>query len=333
MATTTDIDRWGFISGMVAAREDKLLTGGLFEQLAGERDAEAIVNRLRETAVGEVLRQADDLKRAESDIAGFFEEAIAELRKYSPSYHLINLFELPLEFSRLKNYIKKSEMQMEVGPTAGKRHPEETWRRLWEGLHVEVTPCYEKAVDQARLSMEKFGREPEVVDVAVDNICLAAQLDEARKTGSDFILDYMRRYDCVKGVELLWRARMNDFSEDMQRSIYADRHNKELFMELLDAPISEWADIIETCFTEFPHEPLSGDGEVERLRKFVNAADEWLMQFAREARYFVSGPERVFGYLVALKAEMDNIKLLVIGRAQALDPELLKARLKPSYIQ
>ena len=77
---------------------------------------------------------------------------------------------------------------------------------------------------------------------------------------------------------------------------------------------------------------LFGLDGLRRIGAFATASDSWLMECAREAKYVVFGPERVFGYLVGLEAELHNLGLCASGRAMGILPELLRRRLRACYV-
>jgi len=56
------------------------------------------------------------------------------------------------------------------------------------------------------------------------------------------------------------------------------------------------------------------------------------MNFAKGAKLQTMGPERVAGYFVGLKAQVFNLKLVISGRFNGIDPEMLRRRLRDCYV-
>ena len=66
----------------------------------------------------------------------------------------------------------------------------------------------------------------------------------------------------------------------------------------------------------------------EQISTFELKVTNLVLHMATYARFETSGPERVFDFLMALEAEMQNLKLVVTGKINRIDADVLGARLR-----
>jgi hypothetical protein len=66
--------------------------------------------------------------------------------------------------------------------------------------------------------------------------------------------------------------------------------------------------------------------------RYEVATDNYLLDMLRPVKYIPFGPERVFGYLCGLAAEVFNLKLLLGGKVHRIENNLLRERLRRTYV-
>jgi hypothetical protein len=258
-------------------------------------------------------------------------ERFAEIRRLLPAPAPARLLELQEEFMSFKDFVKRRFMDTEVEPAPDSRDRDSLWERLWEGLETELPPWWREVALEAQAALRRAPDSPESMDAALDGLSLSVLCDEAERFGSLFIAEYFRRYDTVKGVEMLWRARIQGADEGILDALCGRRREAALFSALRRNGEEEWPELIGRALEGVSEDSLSGETGPKRAAAFVRAADSWLMEFVRAARYVAFGPERVFGYLVGFRAECRNLSVALGGRAAGLDGAKLRQRLQACY--
>ncbi|HPP07126.1 MAG TPA: V-type ATPase subunit, partial [Syntrophorhabdaceae bacterium] len=72
--------------------------------------------------------------------------------------------------------------------------------------------------------------------------------------------------------------------------------------------------------------------EVDHISIFDFKVNNYLSNIAHAGAYQTAGPERAFAFLLGLLTELQNLKLVVMGRMNNIDREFLKARIKDPYV-
>jgi V/A-type H+-transporting ATPase subunit C len=73
---------------------------------------------------------------------------------------------------------------------------------------------------------------------------------------------------------------------------------------------------------------LSGGG----LTGFERACDNALTRYLGEAKYIPFGEAPVIGFLAALESELVNLRILLAGRQAGLGKDVIRERLRESYV-
>jgi V/A-type H+-transporting ATPase subunit C len=92
-----------------------------------------------------------------------------------------------------------------------------------------------------------------------------------------------------------------------------------------------WPAVIGGIIGDLFNESLESYAD-DQISSFDLKVTNYLTRIARDGRLQTAGPERVFSFLAGLSVEMQNLKLVVTGRFNRIDQDLLKERLKDCYV-
>lgn len=322
---------WTFASGRAAARESRMLPDAFFRELLSEAVPDGLLRRMGETTLRERVRGEQDLYDIEHHTEVAWQELLEETRAVCPSPLLVELFELQREFRSLKSYVERTQFGLDVAPVAS-RYSDEDWEGVWNGYAPHVPELFHEAAATAHRTVRQAPDRADLMGNSLDVACLAALREIAGACDSPLIAEYLRHYDAVKGVEILWRAREAGVDETAEALLWERREEHELFAMLSQVSEENWLDVVGSAFEGLQVSILSEGSGFGRLRALVDAADGWLMAHARQARLVPFGPERVFGYLLGMQAELENLKVAVGGRALGVPAPVLAGRLRASYV-
>ncbi len=332
MAGSCKKEDWTFASGLVAAREVRMLPLGFFQQLLAEPRLEGLLRRLSPTPLGERIRAVEDMRRADRHAADAYRAAIDEMRGFCPSPDILDMLDLPRLLRSFKDFVKRRVLGLAAGEAAPAPDDDETWQRVWDDNWTGLPQYFARAASQARSVLDAAGEQPELLDAAVDAACLSALTEEAGHCGDPFVAGYFRRYDTAKGVEMLWRARALGAGDTLRDLLCRGRHERALFSALVRTEDADWPPLLSAAMDGLRADRFAEAEGPGRIRGFVSAADEWLMDYARGARSVPFGSARVFAYLVGMDAELRNLSVVVAGRAGGIAGELLASRLRACYV-
>jgi len=320
------------VSGLVAAREGRMLPRDFFRQLAAEADLDAVLRRLGETVFQDRLADAAAVRRLDEIAEQALADCARELRALSPSDVATCHLDVRRTLAELRRFVRHKEAHPDEERPSEPSDEDDVWERLWADLPADAPHYARRAVERARDLLPAASERPELLDVAVDSQCLRALCEEAERRGNASIAGYWRRYDTAKGAEAFWRARTLRLDQEVQDVLVGERQEAALFAELARTDEADWPDLLSGAVDGLAPGRLRDLQGAARIGEFARQAAEALADYARRARSVAFGPERVFGYAIGMEAEVFNLKLMVGGRAAGVAPELLEERLRPCYV-
>jgi len=177
--------------------------------------------------------------------------------------------------------------------------------------------------------------EIELLDLVSEDGRPDQTLPVVQKTGYPYFIDYVKHRIDLGNLKIMVRLKYAGNPSDK----FGSSMMKGGFLEettLLNSFELSYAEIGERLHAS-PYREL-WDNAVEKLEEresFValeRAMEDFLMRHLRKARYIVFGPEPVIAYGLARKRELNNIRILGVGKLNRIPLDILKERLGDTYV-
>ena len=183
---------------------------------------------------------------------------------------------------------------------------------------------------------------PFIIDLIFDGAYLRYVEDFCKKIEVEIIKRYLKTFQLMKGLEVIRRA--ISLKLDMQ---LLDQYFLEGFEQshLIRKLVVNKAWTSEKTLREafagaYCNTPLLEQYFIQMLSsnlfpkicfRYEVATDNYLLDVILPVKRVPFGPERVFGYLCGLTAEVFNLKLLLGGKVHRIENNLLRERLRKTY--
>ncbi|MFA7692235.1 MAG: V-type ATPase subunit [Candidatus Hydrogenedentes bacterium] len=327
---TKSLNKWGFACGRVSVLEGRLTPFEFFESLAGLEKAEDLFHRLQDTSLREHMVPGTLSWEDWSTILdSYVHDQIVSLRSNSPEPGIADIFTLSDDYLNLKR-----ALQNRVG------YPFKT------NLFTEA-----RLTEVAAGSIQLL---PDIIRPAIATLALLSNSDPESQMQIDIVLDgaYLRHYwylvsdlkvplisDWVKCrvmgkvLLILWRAaRMGHSLKLYQQHLLPIADLDGLITDLCANPdVRTWGTIIPGDLSDLWEQALEAEEE-EQVSTFELLCANYLTALAQRTKLQTAGPERLAGYLWGLWVEVFNLKLLISGKLNKLDADLLKRRIRNTYV-
>ncbi|MEP9412035.1 MAG: V-type ATPase subunit [Candidatus Brocadia sp.] len=245
---------------------------------------------------------------------------------------------LPEIFKELITFCKKIITQY--------NHSQITLPLLQEGTKKgvqSITPLI-SPLSQGR---DKRGEKKEALLFIIDLICDGAYLRYIEKffyeINVEIIKRYLKMYQLVQGLKIIRRAMILKLDKNLLDQYFLNRFDKEhVFHKLvLSTTWTSEKTLHEAFVGAYCNTPLPGENFVQMLSsnlfpvisfRYEKLADNYLLDLIRPVKFIPFGPERVFGYLCGFTVEVFNLKLVLGGKVHRIEENLLKERLRKTYV-
>jgi len=320
---------WGFASGRVSVLEGRLVSTEFFQALVAIDQSDDLLHRLQETQMREYLAPGATWEDWSAITDTYFCDHVASLRKDCPEPTVSDLFSLSNDYINLKRaLLNLGSYPMACGA-------------FTEGLLASVAAGNLGALPrEVREPLTQFGggfaADPNTrlaLDIVLDGAYLRQALALGGKLGVPLIQSWLGEMTLARAVVALWRAARGGVNLRLyqQHFLPVAEHNAVLNELITSGEPHNWGPIIPGEIGDLWEEAQQLD-EDEQIMRFGVLMYNRLTVIARRGRLQTMGPERVFGYLWGLLVEIYNLKLIINGRLNGIDSDLLRRRLREAYV-
>jgi len=322
----TNKSEWGFVCGRISVLEGRLLTRDFLLSIATLHHRDDIFQHLQDTYLRDYIAPSSPWEDFSLLADRFFYDLAISIRDESPSPIPANLFLAQGDYLNLKNALSG----MDNYPFSPGEVSIEKIMAIAKGDFSDLPPVFKEIAIGNWNEIQESGRT--FADMIVDGAYLRHLISLAHEAESPMIGSCTEHRVLTYMVLVLWRAlRQNRQLKDYRHYFLPIGEFNAIFYELsgvntIDAwpPIvgGEVGDALAQALQTENTDPVSRF-ELLSINLHTKLAQDGLMQTA--------GPERVYSFLSRLSGEIQNLKLVVCGKLNNIDPTLLVDCIREIY--
>ena len=322
------------ISARIRAMETGLLTRERMEQVLEARSDDEAVKILQECGYPEL--DATHPEAMDAALAAAREATLADLGDSAPDPRYIDIFKLKYDYHNVKAVLKAGamgtdpdRMLMDMG-----RVPAAELKEAVQSGELENLPA--RLADAIREAKEVLDttRDPQLSDIVLDRWCYRDMDDVADATGSAFLHGYVKaQIDSANLRSLIRTLRMGKNADFLKGVLFAGGNVGE--DTILAVSANGGSGLMElygpTRFraaAEAGAEALKGGA----LTRFEKLCDDAVGDYLAGAQFVPFGEAPLLGYLAARETEYTNLRILLLGRRMGLPADVIRSRLRASYV-
>lgn len=316
------------ISARIRAMENRLLTRERMDRMIDARDDSEAMKVLAECGYQDAAGLDMALLQARAEV-------FQDMERSAPDPRLVEVFQIKYDYHNAKAILKAQAMGTDPerlllpGGRYDPRELLEGWRR--EELRG-CSPTFVRAMEQSKTILAEL-HDPQQADLLLDRACYEEMARLAKDLESPFLQGYVRLSVDVANLRSAVRVyRMGKEGEFLRQVLLPGGNVSEQSIlsarrEALDeifrsGPLSQAAELGAKLL-----QPGGGS-----LTAFERECDNALTAYLAKARRVPFGEETVIGYLYAKEQEFTAIRSIFAGRAAGLDGELIRSRLRDTYV-
>ena len=326
---STEKEDWGFVCGQVSVLEAGLLPRDFFQGLAGLEKLDDLLHRLQDTPLRDFVTPGASWEEWNDIVDQHFRHEMLAVRENSPSGAVAALFLLPGDYLNLKRAL----LRLGSYPFPANLFSEE---RLAAAAAGDLSGLPQ----DLRVTLARLGGSPSddpaaraALDTALDGAYLRHMLNLAVELDIPMISAYVDDLVLSRAVTMVWRAaRSGQPLKALEDHVLPLGGHTHIVRALLSAGDPRgWGALVPGVVGDCLRQALES-ADKDPVQAFDLHVSNALMNFAKGAKLQTMGPERVAGYFVGLKAQVFNLKLVISGRFNGIDPEMLRRRLRECYV-
>lgn len=322
------------ISARIKAMETGLLTRERMEQVLEAHSDEEAVKLLQECGYPQL--DATDPEALDAALSAAREAMLADLADGAPDPRYIDIFKLKYDYHNVKAILKADamgvdprHMLMDMG-----RVPVELLQEAVRSGNLDALPPLLASATAEAKEVLQSTRDPQLGDIVLDRWCYRDMAAVAEATNSDFLRGYVKaQIDAANLRALVRTLRMGKSAEFLQGILFADGDvAPESILAVSAAGGSGMSELYGPTQLHAAAEAGASALRGGPLTEFEKRCDDAVGEYLAGALYVPFGEAPLVGYLAARETEYTNLRILMIGRGTGLAPEVIRSRLRASYV-
>ena len=322
------------ISARIKAMENGLLTRERMEQVLEARTDEEALKLLQESGYPEL--HATDPESLDAALSASREETLADLADSVPDPRYIDIFKLKYDYHNVKAILKAGAMGVSSDHMLmdmGRVSTAELKKALQSGELENLPPMVASAAAEAREVLETT-RDPQLSDIVLDRWCYKDMDAVAETTGSAFLHGYVKaQIDAANLRSLVRTLRMGKSADFLKGVLFSGGDISE--DAILSVSTNGGSGLMELYgSTRFRAAAESGEEALKggALTDFEKRCDDAVGDYLAGAQFVPFGEAPLLGYLAARETEYTNLRILLLGRSMGLPADVIRSRLRASYV-
>lgn len=322
------------VSAYVRALENELLTADQYEQLITAKSYDEEVKLLQSFGYGEL--EPKHPEAIDADLTAVRAEAMEELGSFIPDAADLDVFKIKYDYHNIKAMLKAEVMGVSPGALLadlGRISVEELFIAQRDNDGSNLPGRLSSAVYVGREVLSAT-RDPQLFDIAVDKWYFRDLLETAQKTGSAFLVGYVRLQIDAANLRTLVRTLRMGKDEEFLRGVLF-KGGEITPEELLRVSAGKGAGLAELYApTGLAAAAEEGARTVRggAFTEFEKRCDDAQSGYLDRARLIPFGEEPVLAYLAARETEYTNLRIILIGRLAGVPADVIRSRLRAGYV-
>ncbi len=317
----------------IRACETGLLDQSRFNRLLQVSRVEEMLKVLKETEYGAHIDRLESINDYEEMLEDELSRVHLLLQELIKNPLLKQIITLPNDLHNLKVLLKSrqlDEVQSQLFQPRGQIEIEELTRLVEEEDWNRISEHLGKGLAEALLQL-KEETDPQQVELLLDRAQYKILLRLAKKMGSSLLEGlFIKKIDLLN-IEITIRIKAMGGDKELLRQalLPGGDIDPDLLLKNLNEPLSSLAgSLARSDYGQLVAEGIEYLQKKESLTGYEKMADDFLMKYVQQSRFIHFGPEPIYSYLWVKEKEIENLRIILIGRHNNLPETEIRERLR-----
>lgn len=313
----------------IRVKEMNLLTKHELEQMADEKSVERIKSELVDKEYNlELISKIEDfeivLKNESIKLYNLIKELI-------PDTEFANIFLCKNDYHNVKLILKAEIAKKEYKNNlvdAGTKNISEIEKNI-NNENYSMFSTYMKQGIREIKNMPEIERNPYIIDCILDAKSFQEMKQIAEETKCEFIIKYIIKLIDLTNIKTFFRV-IRTLNKDQKifniAFVEGGSISKEVFMQSLNQDLQSTKLKYESGYKEIYDEAVNNPDTFDKF------CDNYIMEYMKESKLKALTIEPIVAYVYAKETEIKNIRIILTGKLNNINPNILKGRLRESYV-
>ncbi|MFZ5985679.1 MAG: V-type ATP synthase subunit C [Bacillota bacterium] len=329
--------QYAYAVSRVRAIEKKLLDKTKLDRMIDSKSPEEALKVLLEADYGFSTAEIGSIHEYERLLMEEHKKVYKLLKEIAPEPDVFDLFLLSSDYHNAKVILKaefSGQDENGILVESGSIPVNRLKIMIKDRNMTEMPVIMRRAVEEC---IDTFGRtgDPQVIDLILDKASFSQMKEVSRASGNKFLKDLVTVLIDLANIKVFLRVKNLRKSWDfLQKILVPDGSiDNRVYVENLDAPLDNFIDALKfSQYGVFMEEGIESFKTTGSLTKFEKLSDNFIISFAKKAKYISFGIEPLIGYLMAKETEIKNARIVMVGKINNISSEIIRERLREAYV-
>lgn len=329
------MDRMDFASIVpkVKVWETRLLNKSFYDKLIECNNLEEIFESLQDALSDDTI----NANNFEVNLASSYEATCNELYSTIKHKEIIDFVRLKNDYNNIKTLIKSKILNKDFSCILSKNGTVdlETLKLYFKNdnyrdMHFFMKECVVQALEQYENT-----KDVQSIDILVDAYMYKHYKELINKMDSSFMNDYIEMVIDLTNLKTTLRVKKMNKDKAFLKEVLLEggKLSLDVFLDIINISIEDIPNkFIRTSYNVLIADSIDEYIKTNSLSGLEKHIDNYIMKFVRDAKYISFGVEPIFAYLYAREVEIKNLRIVLVGKINKVDTNIIKERLRDNYV-
>lgn len=318
---------YAYAVGRIRVAENAMLDRNRYERMIDQPTVDDCLRVLYEAGYQEASGYENMLKHESIKLYNY-------LREISPEPEVFRMFQHRNDAHNIKVLLKDEFSNKESDHLLLENGSYEVAAlkvMIRERYFKELPELLSEATIQA-IELYNKTKDPQIIDILLDQAYFRLFQRLSIATGNIYLIQlakiqidianissYIRVKSKMEDLELLSKVLIDGGTIDRKEFSRYFQEQMDVFKEKMS--VTAYSEIIEQSF-EYSF----------NITKLEKACDDYLMKYLRKSKNKAFGIEPLVGYMVGKETEIRNVRIILVGKINHIDNDVIRERLRASYV-
>ena len=321
----------------IRALENRLLDKSKIDRMVEAKNPEEVIKVLYETSYAGSVSEINDIGDYEEMLSKEVGLTYKMVKKMAPEPELIDILLLKYDIHNLKVLMKSSFLNEEnddLLTDIGTIEPVKLKEMIREKNFVFLDPEIKRGLEEIVNSFS-INPDPQVIDIILDRCLYTVMSQIAVNSKNNFMEEFVQLQIDLINIRMFIRVKAMGYGREFLKKAFIGEGKLDynFFVDAMDEPIDVLKDkLLISDYSNVISEGIDSYIKTKSLMKFEKLSDDFLLDYVKKGKYVAFGIEPIVGYIMAKENEAKIIRIIMVGKINNIDNELIRERLRDVYV-
>lgn len=333
------MDKMNFAQAVtrIKALETKLLDGTKLNRMIESSTADEAIKVLSETEYSQFIGNVKRAEDYEYLLSEELKRVYSLIDEISPEKRLVDLLAIKYDYHNLKTLIKGKALKRDLSDLlvpVGNADIKILKDAVMNENYYDLSSIMREALENTIGDFEKT-KDPQRIDIILDKYMYKEMHEIANELGDSYTIEYVKKNIDLTNILTFLRLKKQKKDREFLKTVIL-RHGSidvDIYENYYNDSVDNFVNrISHTDYYDILSAGLEEYNKSGKLSTIEMLRDNFIMNYIKNAKYISFGIEPLIAYVYAKENEIKAIRIIMVGKLNNIEPEVIKGRLRDIYV-